>query len=111
MSSADNLHDSLEPVQAGQNIGLDLYSNCLTPIVNPEFFFEKVNFEKNQQTTKKHAKLPSKQRVYPEGLITNAADVKFRKSLSHIWWKIRLAISYVLLLADDSYEMPSLSLI
>ena len=26
-------------------------------------FFEKVDFEKNQQTKKKHAKLPSRQRV------------------------------------------------
>ena len=26
-------------------------------------FFKKVDFEKNQQTTKKHAKLPSRQRV------------------------------------------------
>ena len=26
-------------------------------------FFEKVDFEKNQQTTKKHEKLPSMQRV------------------------------------------------
>ena len=27
------------------------------------FFFEKIDFEKNQQTTKKHEKLPSSQRV------------------------------------------------
>ena len=34
-------------------------------------FFEKVEFEKNQQTTKKHAKLPSRQRV---GLLEPSAD-------------------------------------
>ena len=33
-------------------------------MVLPKEFFEKVDFEKkNQQTTKKHAKLPSRQRV------------------------------------------------
>ena len=32
-------------------------------------FFEKVDFEKHQQTTKKHEKLPSGQRVNP-GLMT-----------------------------------------
>ena len=29
----------------------------------PKIFFEKVDFEKSQQTTKKHEKLPRRQRV------------------------------------------------
>ena len=33
-------------------------------MVFPKEFFEKVDFEKNQQTTKKHEKLSSRQRVY-----------------------------------------------
>ena len=43
----------------------DLNPNCLTLVVNVflEGFFKKVDFEKNQQATKKHAKLPSRQRV------------------------------------------------
>ena len=44
-----------------QNIELDLDLNCLTLMVFLIFFPEKVDFEKHQ--TKKHAKLPSMQRV------------------------------------------------
>ena len=41
----------------------DLDPNCLTLTVFLKEFFEKVDFEKNQQTTKEHEKLPSRQRV------------------------------------------------
>ena len=48
MSSADNFANSLDP---DQNVRPDLDPNCLTDGI-PELFFEKVDFEKNQQTTK-----------------------------------------------------------
>ena len=58
MSSAEN---SLEPDQARQNVGPNQDPNCLTLMVFlNEFFLEKVDFENNQQSTKKHQKLPSK---------------------------------------------------
>ena len=46
--------NSLYPDQARQNIGPDK-----GPMESLKEFFEKVDFEKNQQTTKIHAKLPS----------------------------------------------------
>ena len=49
---------SLCPDQSRQNVGPDLDPNCLTLTI-----FLKVDFEKNQQTTKKHALFPSRQRV------------------------------------------------
>ena len=44
-------------------VGPDLDPNYLTLMVFPIFFFENVDFEKNQQTTKRQAKLPSRQRI------------------------------------------------
>ena len=55
--------NSLDPDQARQNVGPDLDSNCLTLMVFLIDFFEKINFEKNPQLIKKHAKLPSMQRA------------------------------------------------
>ena len=45
--------NSLKPDQAQQNVGLDLDPNCLTMMVFMKEFFEKDDFEKNQQTTKR----------------------------------------------------------
>ena len=55
--------NSLDPVQTRQNVGPDLDPNCLTLMVFLKEFFKKVDYEKNQQTTKKHVILPSRQRV------------------------------------------------
>ena len=54
---------SLDPNQARQNVWPDLDPNCLTLMVFPKEFFKKVDFEKNLQVTRRHAKLPSMQRV------------------------------------------------
>ena len=61
--SADNFCNSLDPDQDGQNAGPHLDSNHLTLIVFLKELYEKVNFEKCQQTTKKHEELTSMQRV------------------------------------------------
>ena len=60
MSSADNHYKQFGP---RQSVGPDLDPNCLTLIVYPKESSKKVDFENNQQTTKKHEKLPSRQRV------------------------------------------------
>ena len=44
--------NSLYPDQARQNVGPDLDPNCLNLMVLPKEFFNKVDFEKNQQMTK-----------------------------------------------------------
>ena len=46
--------------QAQLNVGPDLDPNCLIFLKE---LFEKFDFEKNQQTIKKHEKLPNRQRV------------------------------------------------
>ena len=48
-----NKTNSLDPDQDRQNVCLDLDPKRLTLIVFPKDFFEKVNFEKSQQTTMK----------------------------------------------------------
>ena len=55
--------NSLEPDQAWQNVGPDLDPDCLTLMVFLKDFFERVDLEKNQLTTKTHTKLPRRQRV------------------------------------------------
>ena len=55
--------NSLDPDQAQQNVRPDLDPNYLTLMVFLKEFFKKVDFEKNQQTTKKHEKLPRMQRA------------------------------------------------
>ena len=55
--------NSLNPDQALQHIEADMDPNCLTLMIFLNEFFEKVDFEKSQQMTKKHAKLPSRDRV------------------------------------------------
>ena len=50
--------NSLDPDQARHSVGPDLSPNCLTLMVFLKEFFKKVDFEKNQQTTNKHEKLP-----------------------------------------------------
>ena len=70
---------SLDPDQARQNVRPDLDPNCLTLMVFLKDFFENVNLEKiNLQTTKKHAKLPSMQRVNFRGIdmLSGEATVK-----------------------------------
>ena len=55
-------NSSLDPDQARQNVGPDLNQNSLTLLmVFLKEFFENVNFENDQQTTIKYAKLPSMQ--------------------------------------------------
>ena len=56
--------NSLDPDQARRFVGPDLDQNCLTLMVMLKEFLEKVDIEKkNQQTTKKQGKFPSRQRV------------------------------------------------
>ena len=63
MSSLITFANSLDPDQARHNVRPDLDPNYLTLMVFLKEFFEKVDNEKNQQTTKKHEKLPRMQRV------------------------------------------------
>ena len=51
-----NFANSLDPDQARQNVGPDQDPNCLTLIIVLKDFFKKSDFEKNQQTRKKHEK-------------------------------------------------------
>ena len=53
----------MDPDQAWQNVGPDLDPICLTLRWYSWKNLKKVGFEKNQQTTKEHEKLPSSQRV------------------------------------------------
>ena len=55
--------NSLDPNQDRQNVCPDLDPSCLKLVVFLEEFNEKVNFDKSQQTTTKHKKLSSMQRV------------------------------------------------
>ena len=56
--------NSLDPVQAWQNIGPDLDPSCLTPWWYSWMNFSKSPFsKKNQQPRKNHEKLPRTQRV------------------------------------------------
>ena len=59
MSSADNLFKQFGPRSGPASVGPDLDPNCLIL----KEFYENVKCEKIQRTTKKHAKLPSMQRV------------------------------------------------
>ena len=58
--SADNFANSLDPDQGCQTVGPDLDT-----LLFLKECIEKVNIEKNQRMTKKHAKLPSMQRDNP----------------------------------------------
>ena len=51
------LANSSDPDQARQNVRPDLDLNCTTLMVFLKEFFEKVDFEKNEQTTKKAFKI------------------------------------------------------
>ena len=51
--------NSLDPDQVRQNVGPDLDPNCLTLMVFLKEFFEKINFEKNRQTTQKMQNYPA----------------------------------------------------
>ena len=62
MSSADKLCNSLDPDQGRQKVGSDLDQNSLTLMVFLQESFKKVDLKK-KQTTIKHAKFPSRQRV------------------------------------------------
>ena len=56
----------LDPDQARQKVRPDLDPKLFdTLMVFLKEFFKEVDFEKNQQTTKKPEKLPSRQRVNP----------------------------------------------
>ena len=60
--------NNLDRDQTQRNVGPDLDPNCLTLMVF--LIFEKKLFKKKQQTTKKHEKLPSRQRVMSMNLDT-----------------------------------------
>ena len=56
--------NSLDLDQARQNVGPDLDLNCFVILmVYLKEIFENINFEINQQTAKKHEKLPSVQNI------------------------------------------------
>ena len=62
--SADTVANRLVPDQAGHNVRPNLESKLFDAlIVFLKEFFDNVNFENNQQTTKMHKKLPSMHRV------------------------------------------------
>ena len=50
--------NNLDPDQTGQNVGPDLDPICLTLMVFLKEIFEKVYYEKNQQTKNRHEKFP-----------------------------------------------------
>ena len=52
MSSAVNVCKQFEPRSGPTNVGPDMDSYCFTLMIFLKVFFEKVDFEKNQQTTK-----------------------------------------------------------
>ena len=57
--------NSLDPDQARQNVRPDLSPNCLTLMVFLKEYFEKVDFEKNQQKTiEMHTILTKRQQTY-----------------------------------------------
>ena len=58
-----NFANSLDPYQARQNVRPDLDPICLCQMVFLKDFFEKVDFEKNQQMTKKHENFSRGQRL------------------------------------------------
>ena len=64
VSSADNFCKQFGPrsdlTKRRACSGFKLFD---TPVVFLKFFFENVDFEKNQQTTRKYAKLSSRKRV------------------------------------------------
>ena len=64
--------NSLDPDQARRNVGPDLGPNCLTLMVLPKEFFEKVDFEKNQQIHKSMQNYPACkeliQKIFPKAL-------------------------------------------
>ena len=73
MSSADNLCAQFGPRSGLHKVGPDLDSGSKlfdTSMIFLKEFFEKDDFEKNQQTTKKHAKLPRMQRIKKKILLT-----------------------------------------
>ena len=70
--TVDNLCKQFGPRQAQQNVGPDLYPNCLTLIIVMVFlkdFLKKLILKKKSQTAKKHAKLLSMQRVKMDSLL------------------------------------------
>ena len=64
VSSADNIFKQFGPRSGPKKVGPDLDPNCLTLMVFLKYFFEKVEFEKNnKQTADEYATFPSMQRV------------------------------------------------
>ena len=64
VSSAYNLCKQFGPRSGLTNVEPDLDPNCFdTLMVFLKEFLKKVDFEKNRHTTKKYAKIPSRQRV------------------------------------------------
>ena len=62
MSSTDNRCKQFVP-RSGLNVRPDMDQNYLTLVVFLKELFEKVDFEKNQQTTNSMKKLPRMQKV------------------------------------------------
>ena len=62
VSSVDNLCKQFGPRSGATFLsGYKLFDTLL--VFSKEFFKKKIDFEKNHQTTKTHAKVPSRQRV------------------------------------------------
>ena len=58
MPSADNFCKQLDLDQTRQNVGSDQAANCLKLVVFLKEFFNKGDFEKNQQMTKSMQNYP-----------------------------------------------------
>ena len=64
--------NSLDPDQARQNVGPDLDPKLFdTLMVFPKEFFKKVDFEKNQQTTKNMQHYTVGREVIQQGIVTS----------------------------------------
>ena len=69
----------MDPDQARQNVGPEIDPKCLTLMVFLEEFFEKADFEKNQQTTKS-------MKYYPVGKELNKCVTATQwDNMSKIW--------------------------
>ena len=83
MSSADNLSKQFGPRSGPTKrrtwSGSKLFDLLIIFLIE---YFEKVDFEKNQQTTKKDAKFPSMQRVNSTFTDIYEKHIKANKSLS-----------------------------
>ena len=95
MSPADNYWKQFRPGSGPTSCrawsGSKLFDTLLTFLKE---FFEKVDFEKNQQTTKKHEKLPSMQRVKPRNRLHQRRSLPRQPLLHRIAQKLPASLLY-----------------